>query len=154
MIELDSASGIIQIPKVYEYQDLMDKLKNILQVDDELFKYLYFSYVDENEQERIRLNSQIYDDFINQETPKLTIGFLENVDEKTMDEFKDIIDSNKKRFKEMNYVFPDEGISIQYNNINLDIDKEDEKEEEKVEEEIKEEEKEENEDNKIYSMNS
>ena len=152
MIELDSASGIIQIPKVYEYQDLMDKLKNILQVDDELFKYLYFSYVDENEQERIRLNSQIYDDFINQETPKLTIGFLENVDEKTMDEFKDIIDSNKKRFKEMNYVFPDEGISIQYNNINLDIDKEDEKEEEKVEEEIKEEEKEENEENKIEEI--
>ena len=41
MIELDSASGIIQIPKVFDYQDLMDKLKNILQIDDELFKSFY-----------------------------------------------------------------------------------------------------------------
>ena len=136
MIELDSASGILKIPKVFDYQDLMDKLKNILQIDDELFKSLYFSYIDENEQERIRLNSQIYDDFINQETPRLTIGFLENVDEKIMDEFKDIIESNKKRFKEMNYVIPDEDISIQCNNINIEINKEQEIEEEKIEEEI------------------
>ena len=136
MIELDSASGIIQIPKVFDYQDLMDKLKNILQIDDELFKYLYFSYVDENEQERIRLNSQIYDDFINQEKPLLTIGFLENIDETIMDEFKDIIESNKKRFKEMNYVFPDEDISIQCNNINIEINQENEIEEEKIEEGI------------------
>ena len=136
MIELDSASGILKIPKVFDYQDLMDKLKNILQIDDELFKSLYFSYIDESEQERIRLNSQIYDDFINQETPRLTIGFLENVDEKIMDEFKDIIESNKKRFKEMNYVIPDEDISIQCNNINIEINKEQEIEEEKIEEEI------------------
>ena len=137
MIELDSASGIIQIPKVYDYQELMDKLKNILQIDDDLFKYLYFSYIDEKEQERIRLNAQIYDDFINQETPKLTVGFLENIDETKMYEFKDIIESNKKRFKEMNYVIPDEDISIQYNNINIEINKEDEIEEEKIETEIK-----------------
>ena len=137
MIELDSASGIIQIPKVYDYQELMDKLKNILQIDDELFKYLYFSYIDEKEQERIRLNAQIYDDFINQETPKLTVGFLENIDETKMYEFKDIIESNKKRFKEMNYVIPDDDISIQYNNINIEINKEDEIEEEKEETEIK-----------------
>ena len=50
MIELDSASGTIQIPKVYDYQELMDKIKNILQIDEKLFQYLYFSYIDEKEQ--------------------------------------------------------------------------------------------------------
>ena len=126
MIELDSASGTIQFPKVYDYQELMDKIKNILQIDDQLFQYLYFSYIDEKEEERIRINAQVYDDFIMQETPKLSIGFLENIDENTMDEFNEIIENNKKRFKEHNYIFDNDGISIRYKNINLDRSKEEE----------------------------
>ena len=128
MIELDSASGTIQIPKVYDYQELMDKIKNILQIDEKLFQYLYFSYIDEKEQERIRINSQIFDEFIMQETPKLSIGFLENIDENTMEEFKELIEVNKKRFKEHNYIFDDEGISVRYKNVNLNKSKEEEKE--------------------------
>ena len=128
MIELDSASGTIQIPKVYDYQELMDKIKNILQIDEKLFQYLYFSYSDEKEQERIRINSQIFDEFIMQETPKLSIGFLENIDENTMEEFKELIEVNKKRFKEHNYIFDDEGISVRYKNVNLNKSKEEEKE--------------------------
>ena len=125
MITLDSASGYLQIPKVYDYQDLMDNIRNILQLDYELFKYLYFSYIDEKEQERIRLNPQIFDDFISQETPKLSIGFMDNVDENIMDEFKEIIDLNKKRFKKIGYKIEDKDIIVPHkNDINNDIIKE------------------------------
>jgi len=125
MITLDSASGNLQIPKILDYQLLMENIQKILQIDDELFKYLYFSYIDENEQERIRLNPQIFDDFISQESPTLSIGFLENVDENIIDEFKEIIDLNKKRFKEIGYVISEEDLSL--NNkmiINEDIEQE------------------------------
>ena len=63
-----------------------------------------------------------------QETPKLSIGFLENIDENTMEEFKELIEVNKKRFKEHNYIFDDEGISVRYKNVNLNKSKEEEKE--------------------------
>ncbi len=100
MITLDSASGLIDIPKVLNYDDLMNKIKEVLQINDQLFKYLYFSYIDEEEQERTRLIPQIYDDFVNQENPKLSIGFLDNLKPEILDQLIDVIDINKKRFKE------------------------------------------------------
>ena len=100
MITLDSASGYIYIPKVDSYKDLMDEIKQVLQIDEELFNYLYFSYIDPEEQERTRLIPQVYDDFINQNSPKLSIGFLDNLSENILDELKDVIDKNKKRFME------------------------------------------------------
>ena len=112
MITLDSASGNLQIPKIFDYQLLMDNIKRILNIDDEFFKYLYFSYIDEHEQERIRLNPQIFDDFISQESPILSIGFLENIDENTMEQFKEIIDLNKKRFKEIGYKISEEDLYL------------------------------------------
>ena len=104
MITIDSASGYFDIPKVNSYEELMEKLKQILQINDELFQHLYFSYIDEEEQERIRLIPQVYDDFINQEEPKLSIGFLDNLNEEILDQFNDIIDANKKRFKDPEYI--------------------------------------------------
>ena len=104
MITIDSASGYIDIPKVNTYEELMEKLKQVLQINDELFQHLYFSYIDEEEQERIRLIPQIYDDFINQEEPKVSIGFLDNLNEKILDQLNDIIDANKKRFKDPEYL--------------------------------------------------
>ena len=100
MITLDSASGYIDIPKANTYEELMTKIKKVLQINDELYKYLYFSYIDEEDKERTRLIPQIYDDFINQESPKLSIGFLDNINNKIMEQFNDIIELNKKRFKE------------------------------------------------------
>ena len=121
MITLDSASGYIQFPKILDYQLLMDNIKSILQIDDELFNYLYFSYIDEKDQERVRLNPQIFDDFISQESPTLSIGFLDNTDENIIDQFKDIIDINKKRFKKMDYKIDEDDPSIIHkNNINND----------------------------------
>ena len=102
MITLDSASGLIDIPKVLNYDDLMNRIKEVLQINDQLFKYLYFSYIDEEEQERTRLIPQIYDDFVNQENPKLSIGFLDNLKPEILDQLIDVIDINKKRFKEAN----------------------------------------------------
>ena len=102
MITLDSASGLIDIPKVLNYDDLMNRIKEVLQINDQLFKYLYFSYIDEEEQERTRLIPQIYDDFVNQENPKLSIGFLDNLKPEILDQLIDVIDINKKRFKEEN----------------------------------------------------
>ena len=104
MITIDSASGYIDIPKVNTYEELMEKLKQVLQINDELFQHLYFSYIDEEEQERIRLIPQIYDDFINQEEPKVSIGFLDNLNEEILDQLYDIIDANKKRFKDPEYL--------------------------------------------------
>ena len=98
MITLDSASGYIKIPKAKTYEELLNSIKQTLQINDELCKYLYFSYIDPEEEERIRLIPQIYDDFINQESPMLSIGFLDNVDNKILEKFNDIIDLNKKRF--------------------------------------------------------
>ena len=112
MITLDSASGYLEIPKIYDYQLLMENIKIILNIDDELFKYLYFSYYDPKEQERIRLNPQIFDDFISYDSPTLSIGFLENVDENIMNQFIEIIDLNKKRFKEMGYKVSEEDLSL------------------------------------------
>ena len=40
MITLDSASGYIDIPKVFNYDELMNKIKQTLQINEELFKYL------------------------------------------------------------------------------------------------------------------
>ena len=117
MITIDSASGNIQMPKIFDYEDLFDNIKTLFSIDDELFKYLYFSYIDEKEQERIRLNPQIFDDFIRQESPKLSIGFLDNVDENIIDEFKDIIDSNKKRFEKINFIIPYDYLVLHNNNI-------------------------------------
>ena len=112
MITLDSASGYLEIPKIYDYQLLMENIKIILNIDDELFKYLYFSYYDPKEQERIRLNPQIFDDFISYDSPTLSIGFLENVDENIMNQFIEIIDLNKKRFKETGYKVSEEDLSL------------------------------------------
>ena len=123
MITIDSASGNIQMPKIFDYEDLFDNIKTLFSIDDELFKYLYFSYIDEKEQERIRLNPQIFDDFIRQESPKLSIGFLDNVDENIIDEFKDIIDSNKKRFEKINFIIPYDYLVLHNNNINDEINK-------------------------------
>ena len=129
MITLDSASGNLEIPKIYDYQLLMENIKLILNIDDELFKYLYFSYFDEKEQERIRLNPQIFDDFISYDSPTLSIGFLDNVDENIMNQFIEIIDSNKKRFKEMGWQISEEDLPINKKiiineDINLEKDKE------------------------------
>ena len=74
MITLDSASGLIDIPKVLNYDDLMNRIKEVLQINDQLFKYLYFSYIDEEEQERTRLIPQIYDDFVIQEMKTIRNG--------------------------------------------------------------------------------
>ena len=105
MITIDSASGIIQVPKINDYEELMNKIKEILQVNDELFKCLYFSYIDEEDQERVRLIPQIYDDFLNQEDPTVSIGFLDNIDNKNLEKLIDLIEQNKKRLKEKkNYV--------------------------------------------------
>ena len=100
MITLDSASGYIDIPKVFNYDQLMNKIKQTLQINDELFKYLYFSYIDEEEQERTRLIPQIFDDFVSQKSPKLSIGFLDNLNTEILEQLTDLIDANKKRFKE------------------------------------------------------
>jgi hypothetical protein len=100
MITLDSASGYIDIPKVFNYDELMNKIKQTLQINEELFKYLYFSYIDEDEQERTRLIPQIFDDFVNQKNPKLSIGFLDNLNTEILEQLTDLIDANKKRFKE------------------------------------------------------
>ena len=129
MITLDSASGNLEIPKIYDYQLLMENIKLILNIDDELFKYLYFSYFDEKEQERIRLNPQIFDDFISYDSPTLSIGFLDNVDENIVNQFIEIIDSNKKRFKEMGWQISEEDLPINKKiiineDINLEKDKE------------------------------
>ena len=129
MITLDSASGNLEIPKIYDYQLLMENSKLILNIDDELFKYLYFSYFDEKEQERIRLNPQIFDDFISYDSPTLSIGFLDNVDENIVNQFIEIIDSNKKRFKEMGWQISEEDLPINKKiiineDINLEKDKE------------------------------
>ena len=129
MITLDSASGNLEIPKIYDYQLLMENIKLILNIDDELFKYLYFSYFDEKEQERIRLNPQIFDDFISYDSPTLSIGFLDNIDENIMNQFIEIIDSNKKRFKEMGWQISEEDLPINKKiiineDINLEKDKE------------------------------
>ena len=133
MITLDSASGNLEIPKIYDYQLLMENIKLILNIDDELFKYLYFSYFDEKEQERIRLNPQIFDDFISYDSPTLSIGFLDNVDENIVNQFIEIIDSNKKRFKEMGWQISEEDLPINKKiiineDINLEKDKENEEE--------------------------
>ena len=129
MITLDSASGNLEIQKIYDYQLLMENIKLILNIDDELFKYLYFSYFDEKEQERIRLNPQIFDDFISYDSPTLSIGFLDNVDENIVNQFIEIIDSNKKRFKEMGWQISEEDLPINKKiiineDINLEKDKE------------------------------
>ena len=129
MITLDSASGNLEIPKIYDYQLLMENIKLILNIDDELFKYLYFSYFDEKGQERIRLNPQIFDDFISYDSPTLSIGFLDNVDENIVNQFIEIIDSNKKRFKEMGWQISEEDLPINKKiiineDINLEKDKE------------------------------
>ena len=108
MITIDSASGIIQIPKINSYLALMDKIKEVFLLNDKLFKCLYFSYIDEKEQERIRLIPQIYDEFIDQDSPKVSIGFLENVNKDEMDELMDLIESNKKRFNNINKVEKEE----------------------------------------------
>ena len=102
MITIDSASGIIQIPKINDYEELMNKIKEVLQINDALFKCLYFSYIDAEDQERIRLIPQIYDDFLNQEDPTVSIGFLDNVDDNKLEELIDLIEQNKKRLKEQN----------------------------------------------------
>ncbi len=99
MITIDSASGEIQIPKIKDYQELMNKIQEVLKINDKLFNCLYFSFIDEEDQERTRLIPQIYDDFLNQESPMVSIGFLENLDNNILDELKDVIDKNKKRFK-------------------------------------------------------
>ena len=99
MLTIDSASGIIEIPKVDSYEILMNSIKEILNINDELFQYLYFSYIDQEEKERIRLIPQIYDDFINQEFPKVSIGFLDNINDKIIEQFMEIINRNKKRFQ-------------------------------------------------------
>ena len=99
MITLDSASGIIDIPKVNDYEELMRQIKQVLQINDELFQHLYFSFIDVEDQERTRLIPQIYEDFINQESPKLSIGFLDNLNQEILDQFTEIIDANKKRFE-------------------------------------------------------
>ena len=141
MITLDSASGNLEIPKIYDYQLLMENIKLILNIDDELFKYLYFSYFDEKEQERIRLNPQIFDDFISYDSPTLSIGFLDNVDENIVNQFIEIIDSNKKRFKEMGWQISEEDLPINKKiiineDINLEKDKENEEEIKKDENKI------------------
>ena len=99
MITIDSASGEIQIPKINDFQELMNKIKEVLQINDKLFNCLYFSFIDEEDQERTRLIPQIYDDFLNQESPTVSIGFLENLDNNILDNLKEVIDKNKKRFK-------------------------------------------------------
>ena len=104
MITIDSASGYIDIPKVNTYEELMEKIKQVLQINDELFQHLYFSYIDEEEQERIRLIPQIYDDFINQEEPKVSIGFLDNLNEEILEQLNDIIEANKKRFQDPEFI--------------------------------------------------
>ena len=141
MITLDSASGNLEIPKIYDYQLLMENIKLILNIDDELFKYLYFSYFDEKEQESIRLNPQIFDDFISYDSPTLSIGFLDNIDENIMNQFIEIIDSNKKRFKEMGWQISEEDLPINKKiiineDINLEKDKENEVEIKKDENKI------------------
>jgi len=116
MITLDSASGYVEIPKANTYEDLMNQIKNVLKINDELFKYLYFSYIDEEEQERTRLIPQIYDDFINQESPKLSIGFLDIKDEEINNQLYDLIELNKKRFKEEK----EKDLKEDFNKLNLD----------------------------------
>ena len=102
MITLDSASGNIEIPKVNTFEELMNKIKKVLKINDELFKYLYFSYIDEEENERTRLIPQIYDDFINQDSPLVSIGFLDNLNENIEKKLNELIESNKIRFKKNN----------------------------------------------------
>ena len=102
MITIDSASGIIQLPKKYDYEELMDVIKEVLKINDGLFKCLYFSFIDEKDQERTRLIPQIYDDFLNQESPTVTIGFLDNINNEQIDELIELIEQNKKRFKKEN----------------------------------------------------
>ena len=128
MITLDSASGYIEIPKAKTYEDLMNQIKKVLQINDELFQYLYFSYIDEEEQERTRLIPQIYDDFINQESPKLSIGFLDIKDEKINNQLNDLIELNKKRFKEGK----EKDLKEDFNKLNLDKDEEKEELEELI----------------------
>ena len=128
MITLDSASGYIEIPKAKTYEDLMNQIKKVLQINDELFQYLYFSYIDEVEHEGARLIPQIYDDFINQESPTLSIGFLDIKDEKINNQLNDLIELNKKRFKEGK----EKDLKEDFNKLNLDKDEEKEELEELI----------------------
>ena len=152
MINIDSASGYIDIPKVNTYEELMSKLKQILQVNDELFQHLYFSYIDEEEQERTRLIPQIYDDFISQEYPKLSIGFLDNLNQEILDQFNDIIEANKKRFKDPEFL---NELLAQPDSDKEELILEEAKpefKEEDVKEEVKEEEKEEDKEEVIQEI--
>ena len=128
MITLDSASGYIDIPKVFNYDELMNKIKQTLQINEELFKYLYFSYIDEDEQERTRLIPQIFDDFVNQKNPKLSIGFLDNLNTEILEQLTDLIDANKKRFKEER----DKIISEEEDHKSISENEEEEEEKEKI----------------------
>ena len=94
MITLDSASGLIDIPKVLNYDDLMNRIKEVLQINDQLFKYLYFSYIDEEEQERTRLIPQIYDDFVKEITDEICDNALNYCIEQ-MDNFIKKIEKQK-----------------------------------------------------------
>ena len=129
----------------------MGILKQVLQINDELFQHLYFSYIDEEEQERIRLIPQIYDDFINQEEPKLSIGFLDNLNEEILGQLNDIIEANKKRFKDPEYInellakYDSDKKEIILQKVKPEVDEEDKNEDKKEDIEIvKEEDKKEN----------
>lgn len=109
MITLDCASGNILIPKVETYSALIKKIKTCLSMDEELFKYLYLSYIDDEEQERVRLIPQIFDEFINQEFPKISIGFNEDLDQNILQKMMKLIEQNKKNYpNKENYVYDDE----------------------------------------------
>ena len=147
MITIDSASGYIDIPKVNTYEEFIDKLKEVLQINDDLFQHLYFSYIDEEEQERVRLIPQIYDEFINQENSKVSIGFLDNLNDEILGQFNDIIEKNKKRFKDPEFISGLQAKSDSDKNVIIiqEVKYEDEKENiEPIKEEVKEEVKEEN----------
>ena len=130
MITLDYSSNPISIPKYNTYNELINAIKKVLGIDDNYFKKLYLSFIDEEEQERTRLIAQIFDDFIKQKKLKISIGFIDNLDESTINQINEEIESNLNKF----------------DNININTILEEEKEE-KIEEE-KEEEKENKKENK------
>ena len=102
MITLDYSSTPISIPKYNTYNKLISAIKKVLGIDDNCFKKLYLSFIDEEEQERTRLIAQIFDDFIKQKNLKISIGFIDNLDESTINQINEEIESNLNKIYNIN----------------------------------------------------
>ena len=98
MITLDYSSTPISIPKYNTYNELIDAIKKVLGINDNYFKKLYLSFIDEEEQERTRLIAQIFNDFINQKSLKISIGFTDNLDENTINQINAEIEANLNKY--------------------------------------------------------